>query len=54
LSRNILLLELNGYVFSAREEDATQAVIARASSTLDEAGYTAFLAANATTIATTA
>lgn len=42
----ILFLELNGYRFSASEEDATQAVLALASGVLDEAGYTAFLRAN--------
>ena len=44
----ILFLELNGYRFTATEEDATQAVMALAAGTLDEAGYTAFLRANAT------
>lgn len=43
----ILFLELNGYCFSAREEDAAQAVLALADRTLDEAGYGAFLRANA-------
>lgn len=42
----ILFLELNGYRFSASEEDATQAVLALASGLLDEPGYTAFLRAN--------
>ena len=46
----VLFLELNGYVFTASEADAAQAVIALASSALDEAGYTAFLAANVTAI----
>lgn len=48
----VLFLELNGYAFTAGEADAAQAVIALASSTLDEAGYTAFLAANVTATAT--
>lgn len=43
----ILFLELNGYRFTASEEDATQAVMALAGGTLDEPGYTAFLRANA-------
>jgi len=44
----ILFLELNGFAFGAREEDAAQAVLALASGMMDEAGYTVFLAANAT------
>ncbi len=43
----ILFLELNGYCFSAREEDAAQAVFALADGKIDEAGYGAFLRANA-------
>jgi death-on-curing protein len=39
----ILFLELNGYRFTAFEEDATQAVMALAAGSLDEPGYTAFL-----------
>ena len=46
----ILFLELNGFAFIASEEDAAQAVLALASGTMDEAGYRAFLAANATLI----
>ena len=42
----ILFLELNGYRFTAREEDAAQAVRELAAGTLDEAGYTCFLRAN--------
>jgi len=42
----ILFLELNGYRFTASEEDATQAVMALAAGTLDEPGYSAFLRAN--------
>ncbi len=34
----VLFLEINGYRFTAREEDATQAVLALAAGTLDEAG----------------
>jgi len=44
----ILFLELNGYAFAASEEEAAQAVLALASGTMDEAGYRAFLLANAT------
>jgi death on curing protein len=44
----ILFLELNGYRFTAREEDAAQAVLALAAGSLDESGYCAFLRANAT------
>lgn len=42
----ILYLELNGYTFTASEEDAAQAVLELAAGTLDEAGYTNFLRAN--------
>ncbi len=42
----ILFLELNGYRFTATQENAAQAVIALAAGTLDEAGYTSFLRAN--------
>jgi len=44
----ILLLELNGYRFTATEEAATHAVLELAGGTLDEAGYAAFLRANST------
>jgi len=43
----ILFLELNGYKFNASEEDTTQAVMALASGTIDEAEYGAFLRGNA-------
>ena len=43
----ILFLELNGYRFSASEEDAAKAVIDLASGALSEAGYVAFLQAHA-------
>lgn len=43
----ILFLELNGFNFRATEEDATQAVMALAAGTLDEAEYTAWLRENA-------
>jgi death on curing protein len=39
----VLFLELNGFEFTASEEDAIQAVLALAASALDEAGYTAWL-----------
>jgi death-on-curing protein len=42
----IVFLELNGYRFSASEEDAAKAVLELASANLDEAGYVAFLRAN--------
>ena len=42
----VLFLELNGYLFTAKEWDATQAVLQLAAGTLDEAGYMAFLHAN--------
>ena len=43
----ILFLELNGYRFTAQEETATRAVLELAAGTLHEAGYAAFLRANA-------
>ena len=42
----ILFLELNGYRFTASEEDAAQAVLNLAAGMLDEPGYTAFLRSN--------
>jgi death on curing protein len=42
-----LFLELHGFDFKASEEDATQAVMALAAGTLDEAGYAAWLRENA-------
>ena len=42
----VLFLELNGFVFMAREEDATQAVFGLAGGSLDEAAYTAWLRVN--------
>jgi len=42
----IVFLELNGFDFTASEEDATQAVLALAAGTLDEVGYTSWLRAN--------
>ena len=43
----VLFLELNGFDFQAREEDATQAVMALAAGTLDEEAYAAWLRENA-------
>jgi death on curing protein len=43
----VLFLELHGFDFKASEADATQAVMALASGTLDEAAYTAWLRKNA-------
>jgi death on curing protein len=42
----ILFLELNGYLFTASQEDAANAVLELAAGNLDEAGYSAFLRAN--------
>ena len=50
----ILFLELNGYRFTAPEEDATEAVMALAAGTLDESGYAVFLRANASLTSVTA
>ena len=42
----VLFLELHGFDFRAREEDATQAVMALAAGTLDETAYGAWLRTN--------
>jgi len=42
----ILFLELNDYRFTAREEDAAQAVLSLAAGTLNEEGFAMFLRAN--------
>lgn len=42
----ILFLELNGYRFTASEEDAAQAVLELAAGNMDATGYGAFLRAN--------
>jgi death-on-curing protein len=42
----VLVLELHVFDFTAGEADATQAVMALAAGTLDEAGYTAWLREN--------
>lgn len=44
----ILFLELNGYRFTASEEDTVQAVLRLAAGNLDEAGYGLFLQGNVT------
>lgn len=43
----ILFLELNGYRFTASEEDVAQAVLELASGNLDETGYSSFLRGHA-------
>ncbi len=43
----ILFIEVNGYRFTAPEDEAARAVIDLAASSLDEAGYTSLLRANA-------
>jgi death-on-curing protein len=43
----ILFLELNGFDFTASEEDASRAVLDLAAGTLDEDGYAMWLAENA-------
>jgi death on curing protein len=42
----ILFLELNGYSFTAKEEDAANAVLALAARDIDENGYARFLREN--------
>ena len=44
----VLFLELNGYRFTAPEEDAARAVLDLAAGKIDEPGYEAFLRSNAT------
>ena len=43
----VLFLELHGFDFKASEADATQAVMALAAGTINEAGYAAWLRHNA-------
>jgi death-on-curing protein len=45
----ILFLELNGFTFTASEENAAQAVIALAADTIDETSYARFLSDNSHT-----
>ncbi|MFZ0955050.1 MAG: type II toxin-antitoxin system death-on-curing family toxin [Candidatus Sulfotelmatobacter sp.] len=42
----VLFLELHGFVFTASEEDATQAVMALAAGSLDELGFATWLREN--------
>jgi death-on-curing protein len=42
----VLFLEMNGYRFTASEEDATQAVLNLAAGTLDETAFAAWMHAN--------
>jgi death-on-curing protein len=42
----VLFLELNGFRFTAAEEDAARTVLALAAGDLDESAYAAFLAEN--------
>jgi death on curing protein len=42
----ILFLELNGYRFTASEEDAAQMVVGLAATTVDESAYSGFVRAN--------
>jgi death on curing protein len=44
----ILFLELNGYRFTATEEDAAQAILKLAAGVLDESHYSGFLRDNVT------
>lgn len=43
----VLFLEMNGYRFTATEEAAAQAILSLAAGTLDEAGFAAWMRANA-------
>ena len=42
----VLFLEINDHLFTAREEDATQAVLGLAAGTIDEPSFAAWLRAN--------
>ena len=42
----VLFLEMNGHVFAAGEEDATEAVLSLAAGTMDEHAFAAWLRAN--------
>jgi death-on-curing protein len=44
----VLFLEMNGYRFTATEEDATQAIVSLAAGALDETAFTAWMRANVT------
>ena len=43
----VLFLEMNGYRFNATEEGSAEAVLSLAAGTLDEAGFAAWMHANA-------
>ena len=43
----VLFLEMNGYLFTATEEGAAEAVLSLAAGSLDEIGFSAWLHANA-------
>jgi death-on-curing protein len=43
----VLFLEINSYLVTAREEDATRAVLGLAAGTIDERGFADWLRANA-------
>ena len=43
----VLFLEIDDYLFTAREEDATQAVLGLAAGTIDEPSFAAWVRANA-------
>ncbi len=43
----VLFLEMNGYRFTATEEDAAQAILSLAAGTLDEIAFAAWMRANA-------
>jgi death-on-curing protein len=45
----VLFLEMNGHIFTAREEDATQAVLSLAAGTLDKRAFANWLRANVKT-----
>jgi death on curing protein len=47
----ILFLELNGYRFTASEEEAATSILALASGGIEEQGYASFLRANARALA---
>lgn len=42
----VLFLELNGYRFTAAQEDAANVVLTQAAGQMDELGYASFLTAN--------
>ena len=46
----VLFLELNGYRFTAAQEDAANAVLALAAGQMDEQGYASFLTANVASV----